>query len=235
MGNSSGDRVALVTGAAQRIGAAIARELHRAGCRVLVHYRSSAAGAEQLVRELNALRPDSCAAVQADLCRPDEVRELAAKAAALASRLDLLVNNASAFYATPLGSVSDAQWNELFDANVKGAFFLSQALAPALVRKQGAIVNIIDVHAQIPLPQHTLAVELGPSVRVNGIAPGAILWPEQSNAVLGAAHADALLAQTALKRMGTPEDIAGATRFLGLEAPYVTGQILAVDGGRNLY
>ena len=217
---------------------------------MLVHYRSSAAGAEQLVRELNALRPDSCAAVQADLCRPDEVRELAAKAAALASGLDLLVNNASAFYATPLGSVSDAQWNELFDANVKGAFFLSQALAPALVRKQGAIVNIIDVHAELPLPQHTvytmakaglammtraLAVELGPSVRVNGIAPGAILWPEQSNAVLGAAHADALLAQTALKRMGTPEDIAGATRFLGLEAPYVTGQILAVDGGRNLY
>lgn len=250
MGNSSDDRVALVTGAGQRIGAAIARELHRAGCRVLVHYRSSAAGAEQLVRELNALRPDSCAAVQADLCRPDEVRELAAKAAALASGLDLLVNNASAFYATPLGSVSDAQWNELFDANVKGAFFLSQALAPALVRKQGAIVNVIDVHAELPLPQHTvytmakaglammtraLAVELGPSVRVNGIAPGAILWPEQSNAVLGAAHADALLAQTALKRMGTPEDIAGATRFLGLEAPYVTGQILAVDGGRNLY
>lgn len=250
MGNSSDDRVALVTGAAQRIGAAIARELHRAGCRVLVHYRSSAAGAEQLVRELNALRPDSCAAVQADLCRPDEVRALALKAAALASGLDLLVNNASAFYATPLGSVSDAQWNELFDANVKGAFFLSQALAPALARKQGAIVNIIDVHAEIPLPQHTvytmakaglammtraLALELGPSVRVNGIAPGAILWPEQSNAVLGAAHAGALLAQTALKRMGTPEDIAGATRFLGLEAPYVTGQILAVDGGRNLY
>lgn len=250
MGNSSDDRVALVTGAAQRIGAAIARELHRAGCRVLVHYRSSAAGAEQLVRELNALRPDSCAAVQADLCRPDEVRALALKAAALASGLDLLVNNASAFYATPLGSVSDAQWNELFDANVKGAFFLSQALAPALVRKQGAIVNIIDVHAEIPLPQHpvytmakaglammtrALALELGPSVRVNGIAPGAILWPEQSNAVLGAAHAGALLAQTALKRMGTPEDIAGATRFLGLEAPYVTGQILAVDGGRNLY
>jgi pteridine reductase len=250
MRNSSDDRVALVTGAAQRIGAAIARELHRAGCRVLVHYRSSAAGAEQLARELNALRPDSCAAVQADLCRPEEVRELGAKATALASGLDLLVNNASAFYATPLGSVSDAQWHELFDANLKGAFFLSQALAPALGHRQGAIVNIIDIHAEIPLPQHTvytmakaglammtraLAVELGPSVRVNGIAPGAILWPEQANAVLGAAHADALLAQTALKRMGTPEDIAGATRFLGLEAPYVTGQILAVDGGRNLY
>lgn len=250
MENSNVDRVALVTGAAQRIGAAIARELHRAGCRVLVHYRSSAAGAEQLARELNAVRPDSCTTVQADLCRPDDVRELAARAATLVPGLDLLVNNASAFYATALGSVDEAQWNELFDANLKGAFFLSQALAPALARKQGAIVNIIDIHADIPLPRHavytmakaglammtrSLAVELGPSVRVNGVAPGAILWPEQPNAVLGAAHADALLAQTALKRMGTPEDIAGATRFLGLEAPYVTGQILAVDGGRNLY
>ena len=250
MGNSSTGRVALVTGAAHRIGAAIARELHRAGCRVLIHYRSSAAGAQQLLRELNAVRPDSCAALQADLCRANDVRELAAQAAALAPGLDLLVNNASAFYATPLGNVTDAQWNELFDANLKGAFFLSQALAPALARRQGSIVNIVDIHADIPLPQHTvyamakaglammtraLAVELGPSVRVNGIAPGAILWPEQPNAVLGAAHADALLAQTALKRMGTPEDIAGAARFLGLEAPYVTGQVLAVDGGRNLY
>ena len=250
MRHSNVERVALVTGAAQRIGAAIARELHRAGCRVLVHYRSSATAAQLLVRELNTVRPDSCVAVQADLCQPGEVRELAAKAAALAPGLDLLVNNASAFYATPLGSVGDAEWNELFDANLKGAFFLSQALAPALARRQGAIVNIVDIHADIPLPQHpvytmakaglammtrALAVELGPSVRVNGIAPGAILWPEQPNAVLGAAHAEALLAQTALKRMGTPEDIAGATRFLGLEAPYVTGQILAVDGGRNLY
>ena len=250
MGNNSDDRVALVTGAAQRIGAAIARELHRAGCRVLVHYRSSAAAAEQLARELKAVRPDSCATVQGDLCRPDDVRELAARATTLAPGLDLLVNNASAFYATALGSVDEAQWNELFDANLRGAFFLSQALAPALARRQGAIVNIVDIHADIPLPRHAvytmakaglammtraLAVELGPSVRVNGVAPGAILWPEQPNAVLGAAHADALLAQTALKRMGTPEDIAGATRFLGLEAPYVTGQILAVDGGRNLY
>ncbi len=250
MERSNAGRVALVTGAAQRIGAAIARELHRAGCRVLVHYRSSAAAAEQLVQELEALRPGSCAAVQADLCRPEDVRLLAEKAARLGPGLDLLVNNASAFYATPLGSVGDAHWNELFDANLKGAFFLSQALAPALARDRGAIVNIVDVHADIPLPQHAvytmakaglammtraLAVELGPSVRVNGIAPGAILWPEQPNAVLGATHAEALLAQTALKRMGTPEDIAGATRFLGLEAPYVTGQILAVDGGRNLY
>jgi pteridine reductase len=243
-------RVALITGAAQRIGAAIARELHRAGCRVLIHYRHSADRAAELERELNARRPGSCCRLQADLCLPGAPRELAERVQQLAPRLDLLVNNASAFYATPIGSATEAQWNELFDSNLKAAFFLSQSLAPALAQTRGAIVNIVDVHAAIPLPQHavyamakaglammtrSLAAELGPAIRVNGVAPGAILWPEQPNAVLSAAHADALLAQTALKRMGTPEDIAGAVRYLGLEAGYVTGQVLAVDGGRSLY
>ena len=250
MSGSNGERVALVTGGAHRIGAAIARELHRAGCHVIVHYRHSGEAAARLLRELEAIRHGSCSSLQADLCAPDAARQLAEGVQQRSARLDLLVNNASAFYATPLGSVTEAAWNELFDSNLKGAFFLSQSLAPALARSGGAIVNIVDVHAEIPLPQHvvygmakaglammtrSLAVELGPGVRVNGVAPGAILWPEQPNAVLSAAHADTLLAQTALKRMGTPEDIAGAVRYLGLEAPYVTGQVLAVDGGRNLY
>jgi len=243
-------KVALVTGAAQRIGAAIARALHRAGCRVLLHYRRSGAPAAALARELNLRRPESCVVLQADLCTADGALELARQVQRLNSRLDLLVNNASAFYATPMGSVSESDWNELFGANLKGAFFLCQSLAPMLTGCGGAIVNIVDVHAEIPLPQHpvygmakaglammtrSLAVELGPAVRVNAVAPGAILWPEQANAVLAAEYAETLLAQTALKRMGSPEDIAVAVRFLGLEASYITGQMLAVDGGRNLY
>jgi len=243
-------RVALVTGAAQRIGAAIARELHAAGCNVLLHCRSSRAEADALAAELNAMRRDSAAVLQADLTQLPQVEQLAAAAIAHWNHIDLLVNNASGFFPTPVGTVNEPEWDSLFASNLKGPFFLSQALVPALRERRGAIVNIVDVYAELPLAQHAvytmakagvammtraLAQELGPDVRVNGVAPGAILWPAEENPELGGAKAEALLAQTALKRIGEPSDIARAVRYLGLEAGYVTGQILAVDGGRTLF
>ena len=246
----SAPRVALVTGASQRIGAAIATELHTAGCSVLLHCRSSRAAAEALAATLNAVRDNSAAVLQADLASLQDVEALAAAATAHWNRLDLLVNNASGFFPTPIGTVSEAQWDSLFGSNLKGPFFLCQALAPALRASHGAIVNIVDIYAELPLAQHAvytmakagvgmmtraLAQELGPAVRVNGVAPGAILWPAEHNPELGDAKAAALLAQTALKRIGDVSDIARAVRYLGLEAGYVTGQILAVDGGRTLY
>jgi len=243
-------RVALVTGAAQRIGAAIARELHAAGCNVLLHCRSSRAEADALAAELNAMRRDSAAVLQADLTQLPQVEQLAAAAIAHWNHIDLLVNNASGFFPTPVGTVNEPEWDSLFASNLKGPFFLSQALVPALRERRGAIVNIVDVYAELPLAQHAvytmakagvammtraLAQEVGPDVRVNGVAPGAILWPAEENPELGGAKAEALLAQTALKRIGEPSDIARAVRYLGLEAGYVTGQILAVDGGRTLF
>jgi len=243
-------RVALVTGGAQRIGAAIAEELHAAGCRVLLHYRSAAGEASELAAQLNARRAESCALLQADLCVDADVQALASKALAVWGRLDLLVNNASTFYATPIGTANAVQWEDLMGSNLKGPFLLSQALAPALAESGGAIVNIVDIHVDLPLREHAvytmakaglaqmtraLALDLGPSVRVNAVAPGAILWPAQPNSELSEERADELLQHTALKRIGNPSDIAGAVRYLGLDAPYVTGQILAVDGGRLLY
>lgn len=243
-------RVALVTGGGHRIGAAISRALHAAGCRVIVHYRRTERAAAELAAELNALRADSAVCLHADLSTAATLGGAAEAAVARWGRLDLLVNNASGFYATPVGSVTPEQWDDLFGSNLKGAFFLSQALAPALARAQGAIVNIVDVYAALPLRRHAvycmakaglammtraLAVEMGPAVRVNGIAPGAILWPSEANEELSPAAADRLLELTALKRMGSPEDIAEAVRYLGLDAPYVTGQILPVDGGRTLF
>lgn len=243
-------RVALVTGAAQRIGAAIARELHAAGCCVLLHCRNSRAEADALAAELNAMRHDSATVLQSDLSQLLQVEQLAAAANAHWGHIDLLVNNASGFFPTPVGTVSEAEWDSLFASNLKGPFFLSQALVPALRERRGAIVNIVDVYAELPLAQHAvytmakagvammtraLAQELGPEVRVNGVSPGAILWPAEENPELGGTKAEALLAQTALKRIGDPTDIARAVRYLGLEAGYVTGQILAVDGGRLLY
>ena len=246
----SDTRVALVTGAAQRIGAAIAKELHAAGCTVLLHCRHSRTEADALAAALNAERADSAVVLQADLENLQQVEALADAAMAARGRLDLLVNNASGFFPTPVGSVNEAEWNSLFASNLKGPFFLTQALVPALRARRGAIVNIVDVYAELPLAQHAvytmakagvammtraLAQELGPDVRVNGVSPGAILWPAEENPELGSAKTEALLAQTALKRIGDPSDIARAVRYLGLEAGYVTGQILAVDGGRTLF
>jgi len=243
-------KVALVTGAGLRIGAAIARELHSVGCHVIIHYRRSGQAAAALMAELNAQRANSASMVPGDLVDPDQVERIAADALAAYGRLDLLINNASSFYPTPIGEASWQQWQELSASNLSGPLFLSQALVPALQQSSGAIVNIVDVHTDLPLTGYSLygaakaglvhltrslAKELGPHIRVNGVAPGAILWPADEQDAFDQQGAEQLLRQTALGRMGRPEDVAGAVRFLALEAPYITGQILAVDGGRSLY
>lgn len=236
----------MITGAAQRVGAAVARALHAQGAQLVIHYRSSARPAEQLCQDLNAARPDSAVAVQADLAQTPALPDLARKAIDAFGRLDVLLNNASSFYPTPVGEITEAHWDDLFAANLKAPLFLSQALAPELRRRQGLILNMADIHAVRPLKRHTvyciakaglamltrsLARELAPEVRVNGIAPGPILWPE--------GHEDEgrqadIIDRTALKRMGSPEDIASAALYFIQGAPYVTGQILAVDGGRSI-
>lgn len=239
-------QVALITGAARRIGAAIAGLLHASGMNVALHFRHSSAEVLQLCDELNARRVRSAITVQADLLDTPRLTGVVRAAHQAWGRLDALVNNASAFFPTPRGTVNEAQWQELIDCNLKAPFFLSQAAAPLLAANHGCIVNITDIHGERPLKEHSvysiskagllmmtraLARELGPEVRVNGVAPGAIIWPE--NDIGPAAQAD-IIARTALKRQGSPEDIARATLFLLRDAPYVTGQIIAVDGGRSL-
>ncbi|MDF1628910.1 MAG: pteridine reductase [Alcanivoracaceae bacterium] len=236
--------VALITGAARRLGAETARTLHQRGMRVIIHYRNSASDADALVEELNGIRAQSACAVQADLDSPDQVRTLADTALQKWGRLDLLVNNASSFYPTPMGKSTDEDWTRLVNSNLRAPYILTESLAPALAEHNGCIINIIDVYAEKPLAQHTLycmakaglamltrssARELGPDVRVNGVAPGPILWPEQ-----GQDNQSSIIAATALKRCGAPADIAAMVTFLALDAPYVTGQIVAVDGGRSL-
>lgn len=238
-------RVALITGAARRIGADIARAFHARHFRVLIHYRNSVAEAEALARSLNEERADSAATLCADLDEPDQVRALAEAARSHWQRLDVLVNNASTFYATPLGQADDADWDRLVGSNLRAPFILTQALAPALTQTNGAIINLVDVYAERPLWQHGLysmakaglvsltrgsARELGPAVRVNAVAPGPILWPEDEPSP----DRDAITEATALKRSGEPADIAGAVVWLALDAPFVSGQVLPVDGGRSL-
>jgi pteridine reductase len=241
------DRVALVTGASRRIGAAIVRDLHAAGYRVLLHYHRSEEEAGRLAGELNAERPGSVVTQQADLDDTAALSGLVNQAINAWGHLDALVNNASTFYPTPLGTVTESQWDALLSSNLKAPFFLCQAAAPQLARRQGAIVNLVDVYAERPLKGYpaysiakaglaaltrSLAVELAPDVRVNGVAPGAILWPEQTDG--GQTQAD-ILARIPLARSGSPADIAGAVRFLLEGAPYVTGQIIAIDGGRSVF
>jgi pteridine reductase len=241
------DKVALITGAARRIGAVIARTLHAGGMRVVLHYRSSEADARALRDELNAIRPGSAEMLAADLSRTVGFDELVTEALAHWGRLDALINNASTFYPTPVGAVTGAQWHELIDSNLRAPFFLSQAAARPLAERKGCIVSITDVHAERPLKGYpvysiakaglvmmtrALARELGPEVRVNAVAPGAILWPEDD---IGAEQQQKILSRTALKRQGEPGDIARAVLFLVRDAPYVTGQIIAIDGGRSLF
>lgn len=240
--------VVLVTGAARRVGAEIARALHAAGARVIVHYRSAAAEADALVATLNASRPDSAIAIAGDLARDGEPARIAQAALSAFGRLDGLVNNASSFFPTPLGRIDEAAWDDLVGSNLKGPLFLTQALAPALRASGGAIINIVDIHAERPLRGYlayctakagllgltrALAVELAPVVRVNGVAPGPIEWPEDDQ--FPPQERAAIVANTLLEREGRPSDIAAAVRFLLLEAPYVTGQILNVDGGRSAH
>jgi pteridine reductase len=237
-------KVVLITGAARRIGARTAEHFHEHGYSVLIHYRNSREDADALAAKLNAARPDSARLLQADLEQPDQVRRLASDALAAWQQLDALVNNASSFYPTPLGEATDADWDTLLGSNLRAPFILTQALAPALAEQSGSVVNIIDIYADKPLWQHSLycmakaglasltkssARELGPQVRVNGVAPGPILWPEQ-----GQDNQDEVLASTALKRSGDPDDIAATVLWLVDNADYISGQILAVDGGRSL-
>lgn len=241
-------RVALVTGGARRIGAATCRALHRRGFAILIHYHHSAHEANRLARELNRSRPDSARALQADLASVDATEQLASAALAPWGRLDTLVNNASMFYPTPLDQASESQWEDLMGSNLKGPFFLARALAPALTASGGTIINMADINARRPLKgfaiycmakaanlmlTKTLALELAPAVRVNGIAPGSVLWPE------GAASLDdegkaAILARTPLQRTGSVDDIAALVLMLATEPGYLTGQVIAVDGGASL-
>ena len=239
--------VALVTGAARRIGAAIARRLHADGYDLALHHRGGQADAEALLAELNNARAGSVIALQAELAHFDRLPELVARTVGRFGRLDALVNNASAFYPTPIGSATPAQWDELFASNARAPFFLSQAAAPHLKASRGGIVNLADIYAQAPLHGHgiycmakaallmmtkSLALDLAPEVRVNAIAPGAILWPAEGKSEQAQA---ALLARTPLARAGTPGEIAAAVAWLlGDDAGYVTGQTLRVDGGRGI-
>jgi pteridine reductase len=240
------NKVVLVTGAARRIGAVIARTLHGAGATVVIHYRSSAADAQTLQEELNAQRANSCFLVQGDLLAIAQLPDVIAQTVAQAGKLDVLVNNASSFYPTPMGTLTEQQFDDLMGTNLKAPLFLAQAAMPQLRANHGCIINIVDIHGFRPLKNYpaycaakagllmltqSLARELGPEVRVNGVAPGAILWPEMAEN--HAMHKD-LLARTALKREGSPEDIAKTVLFLVRDADYITGQVIPVDGGRML-
>lgn len=238
--------VALITGCAKRIGAATARHLHRAGYDVALHYRHSREAIEALAAELDHARPGSAHTLQADLTEFDRIPELVADTIGRFGRLDALVNNASAFHPTPIGLATPDDWDALMASNARAPFFLSQAAAPHLRATGGAIVNLTDIYGERPLRQHTLycmakaallmmtrslAVELGPDVRVNAVSPGAVLWPEDGS---NAAAQEAMLARTPLGRTGTPDEVAEAVRWLLQDARYSTGQVLYLDGGRML-
>jgi len=238
-----------VTGAARRIGAVVARRLHEAGARVALHCHRSRREAEALHAELESKRRGSCIVVQADLLDVASLARIVEEAGAAFGRLDGLVNNASSFYATPFGAIGAAQWEDLVGTNLRAPLFLAQAAAGRLRAARGAIVNIVDIHAERPLKDfavyslakaglagltRALAMELAPEVRVNGVSPGAILWPDEGRH-FDASERERITAQTPLARTGNPEDIAGAVKYLLFDAPFVTGQILAVDGGRALH
>lgn len=238
---------ALITGAARRIGACIARRLHQQGYDLILHYRQSSTDAEQLRDELNRQRADSCICLQADLNDMQAVEQLA-QAVRQQGPLSLLVNNASTFYPTPLQQAAQSDWDQLINSNLRGPFFLSSTLAPLLEASEGSIVNLVDVHAEkglggypiysiakagVKMMTLSLARELAPAVRVNGVSPGAILWPE-ADAEMDDAARQAILDKVPLQRTGRPEDIAEAVAFLA-SAGYITGQILAVDGGRSIF
>ena len=240
--------VVLVTGGARRLGAEIVRQMHAAGARVVVHFRSSGDEAAQLAATLNALRPGSVSIVQADLLSSSAGERLVAAAVAAYGRLDALINNASSFFPTPLGTIDEAAWSDLVGSNLKAPLFITQAAAPYLKLSRGCVVNIVDIHAERPLRGYpvycaakaglagltrALAQELAPEVRVNGISPGAIEWPDDGQ--FAPQERAAIIEHSLLKRIGAAADIAGAVRFLVFDAPYVTGQILAVDGGRSAH
>lgn len=243
--NSLSGKVALITGAAQRIGAVIAAALHAEGLNLALHYRTSKQAAHALQERLNTARADSVVLIQADLLDSAKVTHMVQDAIGAWGRLDVLINNASSFYPTPAGSVSDAQWDDIMGSNLRAPFFAAQAAARALAEANGCIVNIVDIHADRPLKTYpvystakaglvmltkALACELAPHVRVNAVAPGAILWPEAIDEVTQ----QRIISRTLLKRQGHPNDIARAVLFLIRDAGYVTGQVITVDGGRSI-
>lgn len=238
--------VALVTGAARRIGQAISETLHAAGLDVAIHCRNSRHEANAVADRLNQRRGDSAKVFCCDLTETGKPAELADSVAGWHGRLDVLVNNASSFYPTPLGRISEDNWNDLLGSNLKAPLFLSQAAVPALRSTEGSIVNIVDIHAKKPLRDHavycaakaglimltrSLAKDLAPEIRVNGVAPGAIAWPESG---MSQSVKDHILGEIPLGRSGDPADIATTVRFLALEATYITGEIISVDGGRSV-
>ena len=241
-------KIVLVTGGAKRVGAAICRRLHAAGANIVIHYRSSLYEALTLRAELNDLRANSAHCVQADLLDTAALKMMVEEAVKHFGHLDALVNNASSFYATPLSLVNDAQWNDLLGTNLKAPLFLAQAAAEELRRRHGAIVNIADIHAERPMHGHLLysaakaglvaltkglAQEMAPQVRVNAVAPGVISWPEDEE-WQDEERRRKIVAHTLLKREGEPDDIARTVQFLIADAPYITGQVISVDGGRSI-
>jgi pteridine reductase len=239
-------KAVLITGSARRLGAAMARRLHAAGADVAIHYRSSSSDADALVDQLNAARPGSAVALQADLLDLGSLPGLVGHVTGTFGRLDILVNNASTFYPTPVGEITAAQFDDLVGTNLRAPLFMAQAAAPQLRLHEGLILNMVDIHGSRPLKRHpvysaakaglimltrSLARELAPQVRVNAIAPGPVMWPEGG---LDPDLKKKILERTALRRPGSPEDIARAALFFAAEAPYVTGQVLAIDGGRSL-
>jgi pteridine reductase len=244
--NSLDDQVILITGGARRVGAQIARTLHAAGARILVHYRSSIAAARELGAELNGVRAGSAALFAADLQQEAAPEQLIAAAVAHFGRLDALINNASTFFPTPVGKITQTAWDDLMGSNLRAPLFLAQAAVAHLAKRRGVIINVIDIHGLRPLKGYpvysiakaglamltrSLARELAPDIRVNGIAPGPVLWAEHD---LDDGVKGEIIAKTALKRVGSPQDIARTALFLIRDAPYITGQIIAVDGGRSI-
>ena len=238
-------KAVFLTGAARRIGAAMARAFHAAGANVVIHYRGSRQEADALADELSEHRPDSAAVVRGDLLDTPGLPGLVNRAGEAFGRLDVLVNNASTFYPTPMGQVTESDWDDLVGTNLKAPLFLAQAAAAWLKKTEGVVINMVDIHARRPLADHpvycaakaglamltyALARDLGPEIRVNGIAPGAILWPESGPE---AVDKDAILAEVPLGRAGDPADIAATAVFLARDGGYISGQIVAVDGGRS--
>ncbi len=242
----SNPKVIMITGAARRIGAELVRYLHQSGMNIILHYRSSKKDATALANKLNAQRPDSVKLLQGDLKEYANIPNLIKKAVSLFNDIDVLINNASSFFPTDLNEIDEDIWEDLIGVNLKAPLFLTQAIAPHLKSSNGCIINIVDIHADRPLKDYPLyciakaglvmltksmARELAPEVRVNGIAPGAIMWPEVEH--YEGMHQE-IISRTALKREGSPKDIADTALFLINHANYITGQIIAVDGGRTL-
>ncbi len=240
-----GNKVALITGAAHRIGASTAQLLHAEGMNLVLHYRSSREAAQKLQEKMLEKRPDSVVLVQTDLHKIDNLPALVKEAIDAWGRLDVLINNASTFYQTPINKASEKDWDDLMGTNLKAPFFLSQAAAGQLKKNHGCIINMVDIHAERPLKAYpiysmakaglvmmtrALACELGPEVRVNGVAPGAILWPENIDDITR----QRIVSRTFLKRKGEPDDIARAILYLIRDAQYMSGQVLTIDGGRSL-